>query len=69
MKCKKCDKPLRLIGIDRKNGIPIKNSSGKDWTTNSNKPREYHKKCYRELKEEREFYLKYLEEKDKVKTI
>ena len=65
----KCDKPLRLIGIDRKNGIPLNNATGKDWTTNSNNPRKYHKKCWRIVKEERELYLKYLEEKDKDKTI
>lgn len=67
--CKMCSKPLRLIGIDRKNGIPINNSSGKDWTTNSTTPRLYHKKCFKEVKAQRELYLKYLEEKDNSKTI
>tara|TARA_R110002073_G_scaffold53966_1_gene139183 strand:+ start:620 stop:814 length:195 start_codon:yes stop_codon:yes gene_type:complete len=40
--CKYCDKPLRKIGIERKNGKKIYNKTGKDWAT-----REYHKKCYK----------------------
>lgn len=37
-----CNKPLRLIGRDRKNGKTIDNKSGKDWTT-----RKFHKKCWK----------------------
>lgn len=45
MKCLLCDKPLRLIGNERKNGKTINNTTGKDWGT-----RKYHKKCWREKK-------------------
>ena len=40
--CLKCGKPLKLIGIERKNG----KGNYKDWKDNDKKPREYHKKCY-----------------------
>jgi hypothetical protein len=42
--CEHCGKPLRLIGMDRKNGKTINNSNGKDW-----EERKYHKKCYKEV--------------------
>ena len=40
--CIYCNKPLRVIGSDRKNGKPINNNSGKDW-----KNRKFHKKCFK----------------------
>ena len=40
-----CEKPLRLIGADRKNGKLVNNTTGKDWGT-----RKYHKKCWKEKK-------------------
>lgn len=42
--CLKCGKPLKLIGMERKNG----KGNYKDWKDNDKKPREYHKKCYKE---------------------
>ena len=39
--CKMCSKPLRKIGLERKNGKKIYNKTGLDWHN-----REYHKKCY-----------------------
>lgn len=41
-KCEICNKPLKLIGADRKNGKVINNKTGKDWTT-----RTKHKKCWK----------------------
>lgn len=46
MKCVECDKTLRLIGNERKNGKSINNTNGKDWGT-----RKYHKKCWKLIKE------------------
>lgn len=40
--CELCNKPLKLIGADRKNGKVIKNKTGKDWNT-----RTKHKKCWK----------------------
>lgn len=45
--CKMCNKPLRMIGLGRKNGKAINNKTGKDWTNDPNKPRLYHKKCFK----------------------
>ena len=42
-KCLACGKPLKLIGVERKNG----KGHYEDWTT-----REYHKKCYLKIKKE-----------------
>jgi hypothetical protein len=42
-KCLACGKPLKLIGVERKNG----KGYYKDWTT-----REYHKQCYLKIKKE-----------------
>ena len=39
-KCAKCQKPLKLIGIDRKNGI----GNYYDWQN-----RFYHKKCWGDI--------------------
>ncbi len=43
--CQECGKPLKSIGTARKNG---KTTHG-DWAT-----REYHKKCFKEIKEQEE---------------
>ena len=40
--CEICNKPLKKIGVERKNGKAIKNKTGKDWTT-----RTKHKKCWK----------------------
>ena len=50
--CLKCGKPLKLIGIERKNG----KGNYKDWKDNDKKPREYHKKCYLEEQKYNDFY-------------
>ena len=49
-KCEYCNRPLRKIGIERSNGIPINNKTGKDWSS-----RKYHKSCLKK-KEEEELY-------------
>tara|TARA_E500000318_G_scaffold6641_1_gene6283 strand:- start:187 stop:501 length:315 start_codon:yes stop_codon:yes gene_type:complete len=43
--CLKCNKPLRAIGRNRKNGKDFKSGANfnKDW-----KERQYHKKCWKE---------------------
>jgi len=46
--CQECGKPLKSIGTARKNG---KTSHG-DWAT-----REYHKKCWKELKEKNNNFI------------
>jgi len=38
--CKRCNKPLKLIGVNRQNGIGYYS----DWND-----REYHKKCWKEI--------------------
>lgn len=42
--CLKCGKPLKLIGIERKNG----KGNYTDWKDDDKKPREYHKSCWKE---------------------
>jgi hypothetical protein len=42
MKCYYCNKPLKIIGYERKNGI----GDYKDWEN-----RGFHKKCYKMIKE------------------
>jgi len=49
MKCLKCGRALVKIGSDRTGGRTLSNLTGKDWAT-----RKYHKKCWRELEEEKE---------------
>ena len=46
-KCEYCGCPLRRIGSERKNGIPINNNTGKDWGT-----RKLHKSCFKRKNEE-----------------
>lgn len=43
--CLKCNKPLRAIGRNRKNGIAFQSGANHnlDW-----KERQYHKKCWKE---------------------
>ena len=41
MLCEVCNKPLRLIGVERKNGKALNNKTGKDWVG-----RTKHKKCW-----------------------
>jgi hypothetical protein len=53
--CLKCGKPLKLIGIERKNG----KGNYKDWKDNDKNPREYHKKCYLEEQKYKDFYYNY----------
>tara|TARA_R110002012_G_scaffold2822_8_gene13386 strand:- start:3277 stop:3462 length:186 start_codon:yes stop_codon:yes gene_type:complete len=43
--CIICNKPLKKIGLGRKNGRPIANKTGYDW-----KERTKHKKCWKEEK-------------------
>lgn len=40
--CIICNKPLKKIGLGRKNGRPISNETGYDW-----KERTKHKKCWK----------------------
>ena len=53
--CKYCGKPLRLIGMERKNGKVLNNHNGKDW-----KGREYHKKCWKVIQDEKLYSQIYL---------
>ncbi len=53
--CLKCGKPLKLIGIERKNG----KGNYTDWKDNDKKPREYHKKCYLEEQKYKDFYYNF----------
>ena len=48
--CQHCGGHLVLIGSARKNGKPIDNDDGRDWES-----REYHKKCYKEIQQDRQF--------------
>ena len=50
--CLYCNKRLIIIGIGRKNGIPVGNHNGQDWDN-----RKYHKKCFKELKDIQENYI------------
>lgn len=50
--CVECGKPLKLIGIERKNG----KGYYKDWKDNNKNPREYHKKCWREIQNKNNNY-------------
>ena len=43
--CQYCNRPLRKIGIERRNGKPINNETGKDWEN-----RKYHKGCWKKIK-------------------
>jgi len=45
--CEYCNRPLRKIGLERKNGKPINNESGKDW-----EERKYHKGCWKKIQRE-----------------
>ncbi len=53
--CLKCGKPLKLIGIERKNG----KGNYKDWKDNDKKPREYHKSCWKEEQKYKDFYRQF----------
>ena len=43
--CEYCGRHLRKIGIERTNGKPINNGTGKDWES-----RKYHKGCWKKIK-------------------
>ena len=50
-KCQHCGGTLRAIGRQRKNGRPrYMGASFDDWST-----RKYHKKCYKEVKEQKQY--------------
>lgn len=55
--CEFCDKPLKLIGKDRKNGKPLSTKDGRDWDT-----RKYHKKCIDLARQELEYLEKLLQQ-------
>ena len=63
-KCIICDKPLQVIGLDRKNGKTT-NQMSYDW-----KGRKTHKKCYPEYKARLQLavFLKRQEEKKKIEA-
>tara|TARA_E500000318_G_scaffold111241_1_gene129040 strand:+ start:805 stop:1059 length:255 start_codon:yes stop_codon:yes gene_type:complete len=42
--CEYCGRHLRKIGIERTNGKPINNGTGKDWES-----RKYHKGCWKKI--------------------
>tara|TARA_R110002020_G_scaffold92325_13_gene223666 strand:- start:4201 stop:4410 length:210 start_codon:yes stop_codon:yes gene_type:complete len=48
MRCLKCGRALVKIGSDRTGGRSLSNTTGKDWAT-----RKYHKKCWKELQEDK----------------
>ena len=48
--CEHCGKPLRAIGLDRANGKPGRKGSFNDWSK-----RKYHKKCYKEARQQRHY--------------
>ena len=50
MKCLKCGNTLVRIGSGRTGGRILNNHTGDDWGT-----RKYHKKCWKELREESAF--------------
>jgi hypothetical protein len=50
--CCYCNKPLKAIGNNRKNGRSFSSNNGNDWSS-----RQTHKKCYKILKEEQDFIL------------
>ncbi len=50
--CEYCNKPLKKIGTQRSNGKIFEGNHGKDW-----KERKYHKKCWKEIQEEKKFQL------------
>jgi Zn-finger protein len=50
--CIYCNKPLKLIGNERKGGKSINNSNGKDWSS-----RKYHKKCWKHIKDIQDAWL------------
>ena len=54
--CQMCNKPLRAIGLDRKNGKVTKYGYNGDWME-----RKFHKRCYKEYKkfELHKFKLKF----------
>lgn len=43
--CLYCNKPLKKIGLNRKNGLLFNNNKGYDWYN-----RKYHKCCYKIIK-------------------
>tara|TARA_R110002012_G_scaffold85795_4_gene213791 strand:- start:6628 stop:6879 length:252 start_codon:yes stop_codon:yes gene_type:complete len=59
--CKLCNKTMPIIGKGRKNGKKINNSNGKDWINDPKKPRLYHKKCWKIIKD-REYWKRYYAE-------
>lgn len=53
--CLKCGKPLKLIGIERKNGKGYYT----DWKDNDKNPRSLHKKCWKEEQKYKDFYRQF----------
>ena len=62
-KCIKCNKALKKIGTERKNGTTLRNHNGKDW-----EDRQLHKKCWKELKETQDMYLFQMNFTDEQRT-
>ena len=50
--CEYCNKPLKKIGNNRKNGKHFTANNGNDWNE-----RKYHKKCYKEVKDREKILL------------
>lgn len=67
-KCLLCNKTMPIIGLGRKNGKKINNSTGRDWTNDPNTPRLYHKKCHK-IVEDRAYWKKYYEDLAKEKAL
>ena len=59
--CLYCNKTMPIIGLGRKNGKKINNSTGRDWTDDKDKPRLYHKKCWKILDDKRQAKIYYEE--------